>query len=127
LAGRPIVLVPMLSGGDALICSLDQPDAVWLGYPVPGVGRLFHGGHKTVRGDSLGLLLGPVRAQVLNALARPLTMGELAALTGLAPSAITYHCERLTAIGLVERERRGREVRVSRTRRAEQLTELFQA
>jgi DNA-binding transcriptional ArsR family regulator len=126
LAGRPLVLVPMLAGGDAFICSLDRPDAVWLGYPVPGIGRLSAGVPEPARRDSLNLLLGPVRAEVLNALTRPVTMGELAALTRLTPSAITYHCERLSAAGLVRRERRGREVRVIRTVRAERLAELFE-
>jgi DNA-binding transcriptional ArsR family regulator len=125
LAGRPLVLVPMLSGGDALICSLDQPEAVWLGYPLPGVGQLFHATPAPPRADGLELLLGPVRARLLSALARPRTMGELAGLTGLAPSAITYHCDRLGAVGLVERERRGREVRVTRTSRSERLAELL--
>ena len=40
-------------------------------------------------------------------------MGELAALTRLTPSAITYHCERLAAAGLVRTGATGREVRVS--------------
>ena len=125
LAGRPLVLVPMVSGGDALICSLDRPDAVWLGYPVPGAGRLFRGAPAPGRDDSLELLLGPVRTQVLTALTRPITMGELAALTSLTPSAITYHCGRLSASGLVRRERQGREVRVTLTPRGERLIELF--
>jgi DNA-binding MarR family transcriptional regulator len=77
------------------------------------------------RGDALELLLGPVRARVLTAVTGPLTMGELATLTRLTPSAITYHCERLDAAGLVRRERQGREVRVTLTPRAERLTELF--
>jgi DNA-binding transcriptional ArsR family regulator len=125
LAGRPLVLVPMLSGRDALICSLDRPDAVWLAYPMPGAGRLLAGAGPAGRGDSLELLLGPVRARVLAALARPRTMGELAGLTGLAPSAVTYHCRRLTSAGLLERERSGREVRVTRTERAERLADLL--
>ena len=125
LGGRPLVLVPMVSGGDALICSLDRPDAVWLGYPLPGADRLFRGAPPPTRGNSLDLLLGPVRAQVLTALTRPITMGELAALTRLTPSAITYHCERLGAAGLVRRERHGREVRVVLTPLAERLTELL--
>ena len=125
LAGRPLVLVPMVSGGDALICSLDQPDAVWLGYPVPGAARLFQGAPQAPPAGELELLLGPVRAQLLSALTRPITMGELATLTRLTPSAITYHCERLSAAGLVRRTRNGREVRVTLTPRAEQLIELF--
>lgn len=126
LAGRPLVLVPMISGGDALICSLDRPDAVWLGYPVPGAGRLFGGVPAATGENALELLLGPVRAQLLSAVTKPVTMGELAALTHLTPSAITYHCERLSAAGLVRRERHGREVRVTLTPRAQELTELFE-
>jgi DNA-binding transcriptional ArsR family regulator len=125
LGGRPLVLVPMVSGRDALICSLDRPDAVWLGYPVPGAERLFRGAPPSSRDNSLELLLGPVRAQVLAALTRPTTMGELATLTRLTPSAITYHCERLSAAGLVRRERHGREVHVVLTPLAERLTELL--
>ncbi|GAA4506642.1 hypothetical protein GCM10023191_064030 [Actinoallomurus oryzae] len=127
LAGRRLVLVPMVSGGDALICSLDRADAVWLGYPLPGAGRLFRGEPAQEGGNALELLLGPVRAQVLTAASRPVTMGELATLTRLTPSAVTYHCERLAAAGLVLRERHGREVRVSLTPRAERLSELFDA
>jgi len=126
LGGRPLVLVPMVSGGDALICSLDRPDVVWLGYPVPGAGRLFDGAPPAAGGDSLELLLGPVRAQVLAAVKTPITMGVLATMTRLTPSAITYHCERLGAAGLVRRERQGREVRVTLTPRGAQLTELFE-
>lgn len=125
LAGRPLVLVPMVSGDDALIFSLDQPDAVWVGYPVPGVERLFRGAPAPPHVNTLELLLGPARASVLAAVTAPLTMGELATLTRLTPSAITYHCERLGAAGLVRRERQGREVRVTLTPRAERLTELF--
>jgi DNA-binding MarR family transcriptional regulator len=47
-------------------------------------------------------------------------------LTQLTPSAITYHCERLGAAGLVRRERNGREVRVTLTPRAQQLIGLFE-
>jgi len=126
LAGRPLVLVPMISGGDALICCLDRPDAVWLGYPVPGAEQLFHGTPAPAHDNPLELLVGPVRAQLLSALTRPITMGELAVLTQLTPSAITYHCERLGAAGLVRRERNGREVRVTLTPRAQQLIGLFE-
>lgn len=125
LDGRALVLVPMLAGPDALVCSLDRPDAVWLAYPVRGA-RLLSGAQPAPpRDEPLDLLLGVVRAQVLTALGRPLTMGEVAATTGLAPSAVTYHCERLAAVGLVQRERRGREVRVSRTELAMRLLDLF--
>jgi hypothetical protein len=40
LQGRQLVLVPMLSGKQALICNLERPDAVWIAYPLPGVTEL---------------------------------------------------------------------------------------
>jgi DNA-binding transcriptional ArsR family regulator len=127
LAGRPLVLVPMLSGEQALICNLELPDVVWIGYPLRGVNRMLPGapGAPPPRDTLLESMIGPVRAQLLLALSRPATMGELARLTRLAPSAITYHCERLAAAGLVHREKWGRRVSVSRTSRGTELIDLL--
>jgi DNA-binding MarR family transcriptional regulator len=126
LDGRPLVLVPMLSGRQALICNLERPDVVWIGYPL-------HAVHQARRPDGpgqpadalLGSVLGPVRAQVLLAVGHPVTMSDLARRAYVVPSALTYHCERLAAAGLVSRERRGREVWVSRTGRGSDLVALF--
>jgi hypothetical protein len=126
LQARPLVLVPMLSGRQALICNLERSDAVWIGYPLPGVSQLSAdspGAHRA--GRPLETVLGPVRAQVLLAVERPRTMTELVGLARLAPSAITYHCERMAAARLVRREKRGREVWVSRTTRGDALIDLF--
>jgi DNA-binding transcriptional ArsR family regulator len=127
LQGRPLVLVPMLSGLQALICNLERADAVWLAYPLPGMGELLGGpagpGHG--EGAPLESVLGPVRARVLLALEQPLTMTDLVGRASLAPSAMTYHCDRLVAAGLVRREKSGREVRISRTGRGTSLIELF--
>jgi DNA-binding transcriptional ArsR family regulator len=127
LQARPLVLVPMLSGEEALICNMDRADAVWIAYPLPGVRELLPGSAGTRRAGAARLdsVLGPVRAQVLLAVERPLTMTDLAGRAGLAPSAITYHCERLAAAGLVLRVKRGREVWVSRTSRGGGLIDLY--
>jgi DNA-binding transcriptional ArsR family regulator len=125
LAGRPLVLVPMLSGSDVVICNFDRPDAVWVSYSIPGVDRIYSGTFEPISESSLGLVLGPTRLQIMTALTHPRTMGQLAAHAKLAPSAISYHCERLKALGLVELQRHGREVHVFRTDRFEHLAELF--
>lgn len=52
-------------------------------------------------------------------------MGQLAAMAGTVPSAITYHCDRLEAAGLIRRERRGREVWILRTRRGHEIIDIF--
>ncbi|MFD0684447.1 winged helix-turn-helix domain-containing protein [Actinomadura fibrosa] len=124
LGGRPLVLVPMLSAADALICDFDDPDAAWIAYPLAAAHRL--AGEPADPG-SLEAMLGPVRAALLRAVERPLTMGELARLARLSPSAVTHHCERLAASGLVRRERRGRETRVRRTERGHAVVALFPA
>lgn len=127
LGSRPLVLVPMVSGHEALICNLDRDDAVWIAYPLPGASQLPVAPEPagSQRAALLASLTGPVRAELLRAAARPLTMGELATRVRLPPSAITYHCERLAAAGLIQRERRGREVWVSRTALGDTLLDLF--
>ncbi|MCK2220152.1 winged helix-turn-helix domain-containing protein [Actinomadura sp. ATCC 31491] len=124
LGERPIVLVPMLAGRDALILGLDGPEAVWIAYPVPGAETLWRR-PDTEAPDELSALIGPVRAELLHALEQPMTMSTLAAGLNIAPSGLTYHCDRLCAGRLITRERRGREVWIARTDRAEELLELF--
>ncbi|MDX3106448.1 ArsR/SmtB family transcription factor [Nonomuraea angiospora] len=124
LGDRKIVLVPMLAGKDALILGLDDPEAVWIAYPVRGADSLWR---KPVAPavDELTALVGPVRADLLCALDQPMTMSMLATDMKIAPSGLTYHCDRLRAGRLITRERRGREVWIARTHRADELLELF--
>ena len=75
--------------------------------------------------DELSALVGPVRADLLCALDQPMTMSMLATDMKIAPSGLTYHCDRLRAGRLITRERRGREVWIARTHRADELLELF--
>jgi DNA-binding transcriptional ArsR family regulator len=124
LGGRRIVLVPMLAGKDAVIAGLDGPDAVWIAYPVPGAQTLWSRPAAPAH-DELSALMGPVRADLLCAIGRPMTMSMLAADMKITPSSITYHCDRLRDARLITKERRGREVWVGRTRRAEELLELY--
>ncbi|WP_131815531.1 winged helix-turn-helix domain-containing protein [Thermostaphylospora chromogena] len=125
LGERDLVLVPTIAGRDAIITNLDNPSVVWVAYPLPGIESFWSRLEEGRRSDELAAMLGEVRANLLAALDRPLTMSRLAEQAGTVPSAITYHCERLAAAGLVVRERRGREVWVSRTRRGDDLLELF--
>lgn len=124
---RPLVLVPMLSGNQALICNLERPDSVWVGYPLPGASELSPSSRSTPRpaGGQLEAVTGPVRAHILRASERPLTMTALAKVTRLVPSALTYHCERLAAAGLIRRDRSGRQVWITRTSRGSELVALF--
>ncbi|MFE9674792.1 ArsR/SmtB family transcription factor [Streptomyces sp. NPDC006259] len=124
LGGRRLVLIPVASGSKAAMYSLDSEQEVWLGYPLPGQGRLTTR-QQPPRKDALSQLLGPLRAGVLRSVQPPATVSELAALLNVGVSTITYHCEHLKAAGLLQRERHGREVRQRLTRRGAELVELL--
>ncbi|MCK2214479.1 winged helix-turn-helix domain-containing protein [Actinomadura sp. ATCC 31491] len=123
IGSRGLVLMPMLAGPNALIARLDGPDAVWIGYPLPGAGGAAAG--RPGPDERLELLLGEVRAAILAVLERPLSMGALARQVAYAPNVISYHCNRLEAAGLISRRREGREIHVRRTERAAVLMGLF--
>lgn len=126
LGGRRLILVPVVSGGGASLFSFDLSDAVWIGYPVPGLGGLWGNDEPRDRSSApLSLLLGEARAAVLHALSAPLTSGEIAERLHYAPATVTYHCTRLEAAGLLERLRCGQHVLVRRTDRGEELMNVL--
>lgn len=77
--------------------------------------------------DALALVLGPLRARTLRAVAHPITAGRLARRLQCAPNTVTYHCTQLESAGLIVRERRGPRVWISLTRRGEQLIDALAA
>jgi DNA-binding transcriptional ArsR family regulator len=121
---RPLVMLPLLSGSDASVFNLDDPELVWIGYPIPGLDSLSATQGK-ISQDALVLLVGPIRAAILRALSRPTTMGALAEHLDAGPSTATYHCIQLASAGLVIRQRAGREVRIQRTLRGDALVDLL--
>jgi DNA-binding transcriptional ArsR family regulator len=125
LGRRRLVLVPTLA--DEMLVSFDLPTVAYLAYPIRRP-RPVHSApvHSApVPGDPLALVLGPARAAALRALRRPLTVSQIAAAIGCAPTTATYHIQHLTAAGLAVRERRGPNVQVSRTLRGAELVELL--
>jgi DNA-binding transcriptional ArsR family regulator len=118
---RPLALVPMIAGRDALLFSFELPDVCWIGYPVPQPRRDAQG---TADG-ALATILGPVRAAMLQVLRQPLTVSDLAVAVHCAPTTATYHLHQLAAAGLISREKRGPSVRVSRTARGDELVGLL--
>lgn len=122
-AGRPVALLPLVSGHGASVFSVDRPDEVWLGYPVPGVRQLF-GAPPPARRTALDLVLGEVRAEVLRR-ADGATASRVAGEVGCAMSTLTYHCDHLVAAGLLRRDRDGRVVVLHRTDRGVALLGLL--
>ena len=126
LAGRDLVLVPLVAGDSMLMANFEHVDRVWVGYPLPGLGQIWgRAAGSPQLTDPVVNLLGGACATILTYLERPATMGELAVVTGCHPNKVTLSCERLAAAGLVERHRHGRTVRVNRTELGTQLLELY--
>ena len=121
LGPRRLALLPMIAGHDALFVSFDRPDVCYIGYPIrqPGPGT------RVVADGALALILGPLRATILQALRQTLTVGQVAAAVQCAPTTATYHLEHLAAAGMIIREQRGTSVRVSRTIRGDELVALL--
>lgn len=126
LAGRELVLVPLVAGDQMVVTNFEDRDRVWLAYPMPGLGNLWSPDTgRPSAPDSVANLLGIVCTQILIYLARPATMGELVTVTGCHPNKVTLSCDRLVAAGLVQRHRHGRNIRVNRTELGTQLLELY--
>jgi len=127
LGQRRLVLVPMISGPDAVLASFCLPDVSFIAYPLPN----FHAVNAAQTAsalqheDALSLIMGPRRAAVLRALTRPRSISELAAVLDCAPSTASYHCDQLEAAGLVCRQRRAQSVQLSLTLHSVELVDLL--
>jgi DNA-binding transcriptional ArsR family regulator len=121
VGARRLALVPVIAGREALIFCFESPDVCFIGYPVfqPSSGA------PATADGALALVLGPVRAAMLQALRQPLTVSDLAAAVPCAPTTATYHLHQLAAAGLITREKSGPSVRVSRTPRGDELVDLL--
>lgn len=120
LAGRRLVIVPMLAPPPRVILSFQRDDVALVAYSVLG-----RGGAPAPESDRLELISGPLRSQALRHLAQPLTMQALARKLDCAASTATYHCDVLEAAGLVSRQRHGTGVWVARTFAGDEFVDLL--
>ena len=128
LGGRRLVLVPTVAGTRGRLVGFDLPDVVYIAYPVPGQSSLGERGLAALPdpgADPLRRVLGRLRAELLRAANRPISMGQLAATVACSPRMTTYHCAELETMGLILRERRGQSVWVGRTPRGHELVDLL--
>lgn len=121
LAGRRLILTPMVAGAHMLMSVVDHPDYVWIAYPVTQAAQRTPRRH----GDGLVLVLGDVRAAVLRALDVPRSMSDLADLVLVAPNTLSFHCRRLEDADLVARRRSGKRIWCVRTPRGTELIDLL--
>lgn len=121
LGGRRLVLLPMIANRDAASISGEHPEIFSIAYPVRPPGPLPRAGAS----QGLALILGPLRAAALEALGRPLTVGEVAAAVQCAPTTATYHLQQMAKADLISRQRHGTSIRVTRTLRGDKLVDLL--
>jgi DNA-binding transcriptional ArsR family regulator len=118
---RRLALLPLIAGRNAVLFSFERPDVCYIGYPVPRPGP----GALATADGALATILGPVRAAILQALRQPLTVSDLAAAVHCAPTTATYHLHQLAAAGLINREKSGPSVWISRAARGDELVDLL--
>jgi DNA-binding transcriptional ArsR family regulator len=124
LSGAQLSFVPAMSSG----CRFDWDDDGYHSVVYSCQGLLAETGRKvtpTAGGlgapDTLGALLGPVRARVLVELGAPKSTTQLVAVTGYTLGTVGGHLKVLLAAGLVRRRRSGRSVLYYRTPTGDQL------
>jgi len=129
LGRRRLVLIPTVAGPSGRLVGFDLPDVAYLAYPVRGQDGLDGNGSSPMDRDEdpLCQVLGPMRARLLRAADRPISMSQLATAAGCSPRMTSYHCDQLGAAGLIVRERHGQAVLVSRTTRGQELADLLGA
>jgi DNA-binding transcriptional ArsR family regulator len=117
-----LVLVPLVAGPLGSLLDVSPETIARIGYPLRPTPAL---GAEDAPVAALEGLLGIPRAQILRAVQRPTSIGDLAETLHAVPSAATHHVTALEAAGLVTRDRRGRNVMVQRTARGEALLDLY--
>jgi DNA-binding transcriptional ArsR family regulator len=118
---RRLALVPMIAGRDMLLLGFERTDVCYIGYPL----RQPDAGAPATANSPLAMILGPVRAAILQALRQPLTVSDLAAAVHCAPTTASYHLHQLAAAGLITRQKSGPSVWTSRTARGVDLVDLL--
>ncbi|MFF2773505.1 DUF5937 family protein [Streptomyces sp. NPDC058052] len=114
LGGRGLVLMPSVFIWPEVVSGFEEPWQPTVVYPARGIGGLW----TERRGrtpEALARLLGPVRADVLCALAEPMGTTALAHLLGRAPSSVSAHLSVLREAGLLTSRRYGHQVLYERT------------
>lgn len=109
VAGRPLVLMPMVFAGCMFTATPPEAEALGIGYQARGIAQLWAPEEPGLDGR-LEVLLGHGRAAVLRALERPATTTELAGRLGYAPSTVSAHLDVLVRAGVLERHRLRRSV-----------------
>ena len=119
-----LVLVPMVSGPDAML-STNRPSAgSVIAYAAPGAAALWEAAEL---GPATGLteLLGDTRTRVMLVVATPATTADVAQQLDISPSLASHHLKALERIGLVSGARFGRRVYYRLAERGRRVRDAF--
>jgi DNA-binding transcriptional ArsR family regulator len=122
---RGLVLMPSAYLWPYVAAIVDEPWLPTIVYPARGIDDLWR--DPTAPPDALARLLGRTRALVLASLDQALSTTTLAALLELSPAGASRHLLALRDVGLVSTDRRGHEIRYSRTELGSALLRQRQA
>jgi DNA-binding transcriptional ArsR family regulator len=117
LAGAELMFIPTTASGRGWVC-WDEPARYAVIYPCAGSLADTQG---RTHARSLGRLLGPARASILNQLETPSSTSQLVALSGFSLGTVGGHLKVLLDAGLVRRTRSGRSVLYYRTALGDEL------
>jgi biotin operon repressor len=115
LAGRGLLLVPVVFAWPRVFAMTDAPWQPTLLYAPRGVANLWGDEPARPAPGALGELLGRRRATILAALDEPATTSALAATLGASPASVSEHLGVLRRAGLVVARRDGRRVLYARS------------
>jgi DNA-binding transcriptional ArsR family regulator len=110
ITGAELLFVPTTSSRGWVGCA--EPCRYAITYPCAG---MLADEEPPTGQPALAQLIGPVRAQILGALAEPRSTSQLVALSGYGLGSVGRHLKVLRDAGLVQRRRAGRSVLYLRT------------
>jgi DNA-binding transcriptional ArsR family regulator len=122
LTHSKLLVVPMLSGPDAIMSSLTKAGAV-IAYAAPGTSLLWEVADRD--GAGLGQVLGPTRARVMLAVAMPASTVDVAHQLDMSNALASHHLKALEDRGLVDGVRFGRRVYYRLTARGQRLRDAL--
>jgi DNA-binding transcriptional ArsR family regulator len=126
LPDRALVLVPMLSGPDAVMSATRTDQGVFIAYAAPGAALLWEAADAGAS-DALCAVLGQTRARVLLAVAVPGTTADVAQQLGISASLASHHLKALERLGLVDGTRFGHRVYYRMTLRGQRLRDALES
>jgi DNA-binding transcriptional ArsR family regulator len=121
-----LLVVPMLSGPDAILSSITEKSGAVIAYAAPGTSLLWERADAAAD-DGLTRVLGATQARVMLAVTTPATTADVAHQLGLSAALSSHHLKALERKGLVDGVRFGRRVYYRLTVRGQRMRDALAA